>query len=136
LDWCGVTTWLEGVAEALLGSASEWDLLVRVAKDEGGFVAGFAMEMKRRLEVENEGPVKPRKKRRGKEFFVLPEGHTDHEGQGVFKVNTREVALRLQNEEVTHGDGDGSLGCAKADVIFGSEGGLWIRGQRGRAGGL
>jgi hypothetical protein len=53
LDWCGVATCFEGFAEALLGSASEQDLLVRVAKDEAGFVAGFAMEMKRRLEVEN-----------------------------------------------------------------------------------
>jgi hypothetical protein len=76
---CSSVARLECIAEALLGSASEWDLLVHVAKDEGGFVAGFAMEMERRLEVENEGPVKPRKERRGQEFFVLPEGHTNHE---------------------------------------------------------
>jgi hypothetical protein len=131
-----VATLLECIAEALLGSAAEGNFLIGLVKDEGGFVAGLAAEVERGLEVKDEGAVESGEGWRGEEFFVLPEWHADHDRRGVFQVNAREVALRLQNEEVTHGDCDGSLGCAKADVIFGSEGGLWIRGQRGSAGGL
>lgn len=105
------------LAQAGLAGASEGKSARNPVHDKGRLIAGFALEASNLINIDDEGPVEPDKRRRGKVSLERTQSLADQHGGRVRYKNACKITIGLKRAERTDSGNDGALRRAEADPI-------------------